>query len=271
LNVDNQGDGAIVAGGDVAGSVFISGSNNTVYVGGPPPSTAPAGQPLAPSPFQGEGRGEVRTSERPPTIFISYSHEDDAFVTRLIASLNQAGHSVWIDRSDIKGGADWLRAISEGITSSDAFILVATKHSINSLWVQNELVLAAKRGKLIIPVLAEDVVNDPYLIMVVGSTQGIQFHSVEYGGAVARLIAALPSAGGVAAPAQSRTKDEQLPIRTQAPLTLAHPPTSPAPTQPATPATTSSHRPARQRATPRVPRRSLWTGVSGSGSPWSPR
>jgi len=189
LRVDNKGDGAVVAGGDVSGSIIISGSGNTVNVGGRPPATVrhePASTPVQ--------TVDTPIDERTPTVFVSYSHDDDDFVERLISDLNRMGHAVWVDTSSIKGGDDWLRAIAEGIVNSYAFIIVATKSSLASKWVRDEVTWAKQQEKLIVPVLVEDVVRDTAFFPLV-NFHGVKFHGVDYGTAIVRLVASLPTPG----------------------------------------------------------------------------
>jgi len=191
LSVDNKGDGAVVAGGDISGSVIISGSGNTVNVGGRPPATVrhePASTPVQ--------SVDTPRGERTPTVFVSYSHDDDDFVRRLISDLNKAGHAVWIDTSNIRGGDDWLRAIAEGIINSYAFIIVATKSSLASKWVRGEITWAVQREKLIVPVLVEDVVRDTAFFPLV-NFHGVKFHGTDYETAIARLVSSLPARGSM--------------------------------------------------------------------------
>ncbi|MGO8673874.1 MAG: SUMF1/EgtB/PvdO family nonheme iron enzyme [Capsulimonadaceae bacterium] len=206
--IDNQGDGAIVAGGGISGSVIVSGSNNIVYVGGPPPSAK------HPEPAAG-------LTSAVDTIFISYSHWDDPFVTRLICDLNQAGHSVWVDRSDIKGGDDWVRAIAEGIVHSRAFILVATTRSLESEWVRDEVTLAKRRKRRIISALVEDVVDDLDFLLL-GRFQGIKFFDADYAQALSRLLTALPPPSLAPSPSPSAVPDSPpAPSQTPRPQALA--------------------------------------------------
>jgi len=93
-------------------------------------------------------------AQRTPTVFISYSHEDNKFAMRLIDDLQDGGHSVWIDKMNIKGGAEWVRSIADGITNSYAFVSVLSPDANISRWVQREYLYADNLGKPIFPVMA---------------------------------------------------------------------------------------------------------------------
>lgn len=131
-------------------------------------------------------------TERTPTVFVSYSHDDKEFAERLIRDLQAAGHAIWIDVSRLKGGDVWIRAISEGIINSYAFVVVATERSLGSSWVQDEITWAKQRGKLIIPLLLEDVLTHPDFFPL-ARYQGIKFFETDYDPAVRDLLAGLPA------------------------------------------------------------------------------
>ena len=130
--------------------------------------------------------------KRTPTIFLSYSHADTEFAQRLIADLQKAGHAVWIDSSNLKGGDQWLRAIAEGIINSYGFVLIATSQSLKSQWVQGEILWAKQRNKRIVTVMLEDVTSEIDFFPLV-NYQGVKFYDVEYAMALPKLLEGLPS------------------------------------------------------------------------------
>ena len=144
-------------------------------------------------PAQGVQTLATPISERGPTVFISYSHADDTFAQKLIADLNATGHACWIDTSAIKGGADWQRAICDGINQSYALVVVCTHRALQSEYVWDEIQWARTRKKLIIPVLLEDVTNDDRFFGL-HRFQGIRFDALPYAEALAGLLDALPTA-----------------------------------------------------------------------------
>jgi len=132
---------------------------------------------------------DTPTEERSPTIFINYSHNDAAFVQRLIEDLNRAGHSIWIDTTNIKGGDEWMRSIADGINNSYAFIVLCTHDSLKSNWVRAEILWARQKKKLIIPLLLEDVTKDDSFFGL-HSYENIVFD--DYDVALTKLIQLLP-------------------------------------------------------------------------------
>ncbi len=129
-------------------------------------------------------------AERRPTVFVSYSHANDVFAQKLVADLNKAGHATWIDTSAIKGGADWQRAICDGINLSYTLVVICTHKALESEYVWDEIQWARTRHKHILPALLEDVIGDDRFFGL-HRYQGIRFDRLAYEAAVAELLASL--------------------------------------------------------------------------------
>lgn len=161
----------------------------------------PSLEPAHPEPVTATAQTiETPLSERSASVFISYSHANETFAAELIAALGEHGHRCWIDTARIKGGADWQRAICDGINLSYALVVVCTRQSLESEYVWDEIQWARTRRKLIIPVLLEDVTDDDRFFGL-HRYQGIRFDKLARPQAIAALIAALPTPpSGDAAP-----------------------------------------------------------------------
>ncbi|MBN1285623.1 MAG: SUMF1/EgtB/PvdO family nonheme iron enzyme [Anaerolineae bacterium] len=148
---------------------------------------APARTPAAPpdAPIQ---TLKTPAGQRTPTVFVSYSRQDTAFVERLMHDLQAAGHACWIDTTDIKGGEEWVRAIADGINNSYAFISVVSEAANASRWVRREFLWADAKDKLIFPVLAESCETPLYMI----DRQAVPLHE-NYARELHKLLAALPA------------------------------------------------------------------------------
>lgn len=77
-----------------------------------------------------------------PSIFISYSHDDQAFARRLTADLEKAGVKVWLDERQLQVGDSLIEAIRQGIDEADYFAAVLSPAAVNSSWVRKELDVA---------------------------------------------------------------------------------------------------------------------------------
>src|SRR5579864_2304216 len=89
-------------------------------------------------------------------IFISHSHIDNEFGTRLAQDLRRVlgdDDAVWYDVLGLHGGVPWWEKIVEELTARDVFLLVLSPETMNSLWVRRELNMAFNDNKLILPLL----------------------------------------------------------------------------------------------------------------------
>ncbi len=176
--------------------------------------------PETPAPLQ---TIETPRTQRRPTVFLSYSHTDAEFAHRLIDDLRAAGHACWIDTSSLKGGDEWITTIAEGILNSYCVVVVATRAALLSRWVQDEIVWARKKNKPLIPVLLEDVVEETGFFPL-ARYQAETFFGVEYDGALAKLLRALPSPllpeSGEAAPVAEEDCPPPTSVKTGVPRNL---------------------------------------------------
>ncbi|MFI5004827.1 MAG: toll/interleukin-1 receptor domain-containing protein [Solirubrobacterales bacterium] len=78
--------------------------------------------------------------------FISYSHQDEAFVLALVQRLEEHGIGVWIDQVDLLIGDSLIHRIGDAIHEGDFVIAVISQHSVNSSWCEKELTLAVTHG-----------------------------------------------------------------------------------------------------------------------------
>lgn len=91
-------------------------------------------------------------------IFISYCHADKRFVDDLTSRLANDKVLFWRDEKDLLVGEVVDAAISRGIQASALFLIVLSRSSLNSSWVNRELDEAAHEAtegrKILLPVLA---------------------------------------------------------------------------------------------------------------------
>jgi hypothetical protein len=73
------------------------------------------------------------------SCFISYSSVDKPFALRLYDALQTKGIRCWLDEKQLFPGDDISRGLERGINSWDKFLLCASKNSLTSYWVENEI------------------------------------------------------------------------------------------------------------------------------------
>lgn len=89
------------------------------------------------------------------SIFLSYSREDAAKADRIAHALEDAGHKVWWDRR-IGAGSRFSKEIDAALKSADLVVVLWSKVSVESAWVQDEAADGRDSGRLV-PVLIDPV------------------------------------------------------------------------------------------------------------------
>jgi len=89
-------------------------------------------------------------------ILISYARADGlAASARLRAELQQAGHDVWRDIEEMRGGKDWKEQLRQAIGAVDAVVVLLTPAAVASKYVLWECDTAQTLGKFMVGVLIE--------------------------------------------------------------------------------------------------------------------
>ena len=79
------------------------------------------------------------------SCFISYSHEDKVFSQRLHDQLRGKGIRCWLDDHQMLPGDDIYNQVGQGIKLWDKVLLCASKNSLTSWWVDDEIGRAFKK------------------------------------------------------------------------------------------------------------------------------
>jgi len=86
-------------------------------------------------------------------IFVSYSRKNIDFCKRLTDELQKRDLDFWVDWDGIPPTVDWLREIEKGIEEADTFLAIVSPEWISSPICLDELNIAVKNGKRLIPVV----------------------------------------------------------------------------------------------------------------------
>jgi formylglycine-generating enzyme required for sulfatase activity len=85
--------------------------------------------------------------------FISYTHENSRFTQRLARRLQKRGISIWLDQWHLSQDESWDRSIAHALKGCRHVLLILSPDALNSWVVQDQVMLALREGKQIIPVL----------------------------------------------------------------------------------------------------------------------
>ncbi len=103
-----------------------------------------------------------------PKVFLSYARADLQIARGFEQALTAKGVSVWRDQESIYAGQQWPKAIGEAIASSDFLLLVWSRNSAQSYYVEFEWSTAIALRKTILPCLTDDSPLPPSLAAVNG-------------------------------------------------------------------------------------------------------
>lgn len=91
-----------------------------------------------------------------PYIFISYSHDDEEIVRKLVQSLESEGFCVWVDYENIRGRY-FSDDIKNGIRECDIFIQCLSKSYITKSYCEKEYKLADDENRNFVAIVIDDV------------------------------------------------------------------------------------------------------------------
>lgn len=92
-----------------------------------------------------------------PKVFISYSREDSDWARTFAEALRQHGVEVWFEQWSIAPGDSVVKAVETGIRESDVIVAILSRSNANNPNIYFELGVALGAGKLLIPIVAEDL------------------------------------------------------------------------------------------------------------------
>ena len=96
-------------------------------------------------------------------IFISYAREDEATAVDVENRLKKLGIVVFRDKSSIYSGDSWPDALGKGIVEHEIFLLLWSRHSAESKYLNREWNIAWTSEKRIIPVFLDETPLPPSL------------------------------------------------------------------------------------------------------------
>ena len=124
-------------------------------------------------------------------VFISYSRRDAAFAQRVAAGLSEQGRDVFIDLAGIADGEVFPDALREAIHAASCFVFVISPQSAASAYCREEVEIALRAGKRIVP-LEHRPVADAALPEAVRVRSWVPFgDDGDFESSLARLGAAL--------------------------------------------------------------------------------
>lgn len=88
------------------------------------------------------------------SVFLSYSREDGVKAQAVATALEGLGHSVWWDRQ-VQGGSRFSQEIDQALKRSNVVLVLWSRSSVESAWVQDEAAEGRDTGRLV-PAVIDD-------------------------------------------------------------------------------------------------------------------
>lgn len=134
-------------------------------------------------------------------VFLSYSRLDKEFADQLTHRLQERGIAMWLDRFDIRGGADWQATIRDAIVGSQALVLILSPNCAGSDNVADEISIAKSHKRPIVPVVFMTCEIPSAIELPLTRLQRIDFPALGFEEGLKCLVAALqPGSPKAAAP-----------------------------------------------------------------------
>ena len=110
-------------------------------------------------------------------VFISYSVKDSNTAQGLCAFLEAKGIRCWLSNRDVAIGESFARQIIHAISDSSVFILLCSEHCYQSEQCLNEVEMAIRRNKAIIPFMLDDSEMGADYMYFLRTKQWIKYNS----------------------------------------------------------------------------------------------
>ncbi len=110
-------------------------------------------------------------------IFVSYSSKDESVVKQLCGHLKKNNISYWVSYENTHYGIKYAETIISAIDECKIFLVVVSKASNISTHVINEINSAVMRGKIIFPILLDNVKLSPAMEYYLASNQYLNYEN----------------------------------------------------------------------------------------------
>ena len=126
-------------------------------------------------------------------LFTSYSRQDAAIANSVCVYMESRGVTCWIAPRDVNPGADFDEVILDAIDASVGVLLILSRRSNMSRFVQSELNRAFAKGKRIFTLRIEDVAPSRQLELYLARQQWLDAFPPPMEERLDRLVAAVLS------------------------------------------------------------------------------
>ena len=110
-------------------------------------------------------------------VFISTARQDASIALRLAEILRADGQTVFYDDSSLVAGKTFSTRIAKELSSAQAIVVLLSRNSVRSNWVEKEFRTALERGGRVIPVLLDEEATNNWVWPLISDRHAIRLGS----------------------------------------------------------------------------------------------
>lgn len=115
--------------------------------------------------------------ERSNKIFVSYSRKDLNLADRFAEGLKALGFEVWMDRTGISAGEEFVGKLTDAINRCDAVLMLVSQNFVQSEYCLKEILFARKKLKPLLVAHLDDSCLPDSLEFMLGDVQRVNITS----------------------------------------------------------------------------------------------
>lgn len=122
-----------------------------------------------------------------PEVFISYAHQDKDVAHQLRKLVQAEGQTVFFDNA-LAAGEDYSSMSESALADAKAVVVLLSKNSNRSRWVDAQLRSVLQSGKVIIPVLLDEEATSNWVWPLISDRNAIKLESPQDMSEVVRQV-----------------------------------------------------------------------------------
>jgi len=97
------------------------------------------------------------------SVFVSYAHSDGRLANLTATALESKGLACFVAHDDITCGTEFIHSLQTELSQADIVLVIVSKESIGSCWVNQEIGYAVASGALVLPMIIDETKPQGFL------------------------------------------------------------------------------------------------------------
>src|SRR5258706_3651864 len=150
----------------------------------------------------------TETTATAKAVFISHSSKDAAIANEIVAAVEAAGISCWIDKREIAPAGNYAEDLMVAIQNCRVMLLICSRHSVGSMHVLREVERASHYQQPVLPIRLDDTELTGALEYLISMAQRIDAFPPPISRHFEAIVAGVQSALGMAYAVPSRQRPD---------------------------------------------------------------